>query len=52
MAEDVIKIRERGVITIPQSIREAAELNVGDHWIVTADKNQIIMTKADIQKAK
>ena len=48
MTKEVAKIRNRGEITIPKSIRRQLKLEVGGHLVLIAENNQIILRKLEL----
>jgi AbrB family looped-hinge helix DNA binding protein len=41
-------LRKKGVITIPQEIREALDLQEGDHLVMAIEDGRIVMTPASV----
>lgn len=48
MADNIIKIGRGGTITIPQEIRNEAELNDGDHARIEIKDGKILIEKVTI----
>lgn len=45
---EVVVLREKGIITIPQTARNATGLDIGDQIIVTVDGGRIVLTPARV----
>lgn len=41
-------VRKKGVITIPQDIREQLDLQEGDHLVVAVEDGRIVLTPASV----
>ncbi|MDH6110870.1 AbrB family looped-hinge helix DNA binding protein [Kitasatospora sp. MAP12-15] len=41
-------MRKKGVVTIPQEIRELLDLQEGDHLVVAVEDGRIVMTPASV----
>jgi AbrB family looped-hinge helix DNA binding protein len=41
-------VRKKGVITIPQEIRELLDLQEGDHLVMSVEDGRIVMTPASV----
>lgn len=41
-------MRKKGVVTIPQEIREQLDLQEGDHLVVAVEDGRIVMTPASV----
>ncbi|MEY9950370.1 AbrB/MazE/SpoVT family DNA-binding domain-containing protein [Kitasatospora sp. GAS1066B] len=41
-------LRKKGVVTIPQEIREQLDLQEGDHLVVAVEDGRIVMTPASV----
>jgi AbrB family looped-hinge helix DNA binding protein len=48
MTKAVAKIRNKGDITIPISIRKQLNFEIGDHLKLIADKDSLIVKKLDL----
>ncbi|MCZ7358145.1 MAG: AbrB/MazE/SpoVT family DNA-binding domain-containing protein [Candidatus Methanoperedens sp.] len=45
---DLVKISSKGLLTLPKSIREQLNINVGDYLDVTIEAGKVILQKVDI----
>ncbi len=45
---DLVKISSKGLLTLPKSIREQLNINVGDYLDVTIDAGKVMLQKVDI----
>ena len=45
---DLVKISSKGLLTLPKSIREQLDINVGDYLDVTIEAGRVILQKVDI----
>ncbi len=52
MSESIIKIGERGQITIPLDARTEANIQPGDYVRVTTHNNEIVIEPIEISKKK
>lgn len=46
--QEIVVLRDKGVITLPQQIRLAVDLDVGDQMIVTVDDGRVVLTPARV----
>ncbi len=45
---DLVKISSKGLLTLPKSIREQLNINVGDYLDVTIEAGKVMLQKVDI----
>ncbi len=45
---ELVKISSKGLLTLPKSIREQLNINVGDYLDVTIEAGKVILQKVDI----
>ncbi|MCJ7617704.1 MAG: AbrB/MazE/SpoVT family DNA-binding domain-containing protein [Desulfobacterales bacterium] len=45
---DLVKISSKGLLTLPKSIREKLNINVGDYLDVTIEAGKVMLQKVDI----
>ena len=45
---ELVKISSKGLLTLPKSIREQLDINVGDYLDVTIEAGKVILQKVDI----
>ena len=45
---DLVKISSKGLLTLPKSIREQLDINVGDYLDVTIEAGKVMLQKVDI----
>ena len=45
---DLVKISSKGLLTLPKSIREQLNIDVGDYLDVTIEAGKVILQKVDI----
>ena len=45
---DLVKISSKGLLTLPKSIREQLNINVGDYLDVTIEAGKVILQKVEI----
>lgn len=45
---ELIKISSKGLLTLPKSIREQLNINVGDYLDVTIEAGKVILQKVEI----
>ncbi len=45
---DLVKISSKGLLTLPKSIREQLNINVGDYLDVTIEAGRVILQKVEI----
>lgn len=49
---EIIRIRGRGIITLPKKVMKDSGIKEGDYCMVYANMNQITFDKVDITKSK
>jgi AbrB family looped-hinge helix DNA binding protein len=49
---DLVKISSKGLLTLPKSIREQLNINVGDYLDVTIEAGKVMLQKVDITPKK
>ncbi len=45
---ELVKISSKGLLTLPKSIREQLNINVGDYLDVTIEAGKVILQKVEI----
>ena len=45
---ELVKISSKGLLTLPKSIREQLDINVGDYLDVTIEAGKVMLQKVDI----
>ncbi len=45
---ELVKISSKGLLTLPKSIREQLNINVGDYLDVTIEAGKVMLQKVDI----
>jgi AbrB family looped-hinge helix DNA binding protein len=45
---ELVKISSKGLLTLPKSIREQLDINVGDYLDVTIEAGKVILQKVEI----
>jgi AbrB family looped-hinge helix DNA binding protein len=45
---ELVKISSKGLLTLPKSIRDQLNINVGDYLDVTIDAGKVMLQKVDI----
>ncbi len=45
---DLVKISSKGLLTLPKSIREQLNINVGDYLDVSIEAGKVMLQKVDI----
>ncbi len=45
---DLVKVSSKGLLTLPKSIREQLDINVGDYLDVTIEAGKVMLQKVDI----
>ncbi|VVB87528.1 Antidote-toxin recognition MazE, bacterial antitoxin [uncultured archaeon] len=49
---ELVKISSKGLLTLPKSIREQLDINVGDYLDITIETGKVILQKVDIMPKK
>lgn len=45
---ELVKISSKGLLTLPKSIRDQLDINVGDYLDVTIEAGKVMLQKVDI----
>ncbi len=45
---ELVKISSKGLLTLPKSIREQLDINIGDYLDVTIESGKVILQKVEI----
>jgi len=45
---ELVKISSKGLLTLPKSIRDQLDINVGDYLDVTIEAGRVMLQKVDI----
>ncbi len=49
---ELVKVSSKGLLTLPKSIREQLNINVGDYLDVTIEAGKVILQKVEIMPKK
>jgi len=49
---ELVKISSKGLLTLPKSIREQLNINIGDYLDVTIETGKVILQKVEILPRK
>jgi AbrB family looped-hinge helix DNA binding protein len=45
---ELVKVSSKGLLTLPKSIREQLDINVGDYLDITIETGKVVLQKVDI----
>ncbi|MDD5473976.1 MAG: AbrB/MazE/SpoVT family DNA-binding domain-containing protein [Candidatus Methanoperedens sp.] len=49
---ELVKVSSKGLLTLPKSIREQLDINIGDYLGVTIETGKVILQKVEILPKK
>jgi len=49
---ELVKVSSKGLLTLPKSIREQLDINIGDYLDVTIETGKVILQKVEILPKK
>jgi len=49
---ELVKVSSKGLLTLPKSIREQLDINIGDYLDVTIETGKVILQKVEILPRK
>jgi AbrB family looped-hinge helix DNA binding protein len=49
---ELVKVSSKGLLTLPKSIREQLDINIGDYLDITIETGKVVLQKIDITPKK
>jgi len=49
---ELVKVSSKGLLTLPKSIREQLNINIGDYLDVTIETGKVVLQKVEIMPKK
>ena len=49
---ELVKVSSKGLLTLPKSIREQLDINIGDYLDITIETGKVVLQKIDIAPKK
>lgn len=49
---ELVKVSSKGLLTLPKSIREQLDINIGDYLDITIETGKVVLQKIDITAKK
>ena len=49
---ELVKVSSKGLLTLPKSIREQLDINIGDYLDITIETGKVVLQKIDITPTK
>ncbi len=49
---ELVKVSSKGLLTLPKSIRQQLDINIGDYLDITIETGKVVLQKIDITPKK